>query len=169
MHPTQPTQFTQAMQPTQAAHPAFPRPPTIAALAATPALPTIPALAATPALPTTPALAATPALPTTPALAATPALPTTSVDGLTGGMLVLRDRGSEDGADRVPRAPMEIPKDQILDLLRKRGDDDKAAQAEQELPDQVDPEQHGDLLSRVGVDPKEIVGGLGGVGDKLGL
>jgi hypothetical protein len=169
MHPTQPTQFTQAMQPTQAAHPAFPRPATIAALAATPALPTIPALAATPALPTTPALAAMPALPTTPALAATPALPTTSVEELTGGMLVLRGRGSEDGADWVPRRPWRSPRDQILDMLRKRGDDDKAAQAAQELPDQVNPEQHGDLLSRVGVDPKDVVGGLGGVGDKLGL
>ena len=65
---------------------------------------------------------------------------------------------------------MEIPKDQILDLLRKRGQDDKAAQADGELPDQVDPQQHADLLSKLGIDPKELLGGLGGgLGSKLGL
>jgi hypothetical protein len=33
---------------------------------------------------------------------------------------------------------MQIPKDQILELLRSRGENDKAGQAEGELPDQVD-------------------------------
>jgi hypothetical protein len=47
-----------------------------------------------------------------------------------------------------------------------RGDDQKAQQADQQLPDQVDPEQHGDLLKQVGIDPGEVLGGLGG---KLGL
>ena len=65
---------------------------------------------------------------------------------------------------------MQIPKDQILDLLRSRGEDDKAAQADSELPDQVDPEQHCDLLERLGIDPQELIGKLGGgLGDKLGL
>jgi hypothetical protein len=65
---------------------------------------------------------------------------------------------------------MEIPKEQILGMLRDRGQDDKASQAEQELPDKVDPEKHGDLLSRFGLDPKELLGGLGGgLGGKLGL
>lgn len=65
---------------------------------------------------------------------------------------------------------MEIPKDQILDLLRRRGQDDKAAQAEGELPDKVDPEQQGDLLAKLGIDPKDLLGGLGGgLGAKLGL
>jgi hypothetical protein len=65
---------------------------------------------------------------------------------------------------------MEIPKDKVLELLRERGDHDKADQAEKELPDQVDHEQHGDLLQKYGVDPKELAGKLpGGVGDKLGL
>ena len=45
---------------------------------------------------------------------------------------------------------MEIPKDQILQLLRNRGDHDKADQANQELPDQVNPEQHSDLLASSG-------------------
>ena len=61
---------------------------------------------------------------------------------------------------------MEIPKDKILDLLRERGADDKVQQAEQELPDQVDPEQHQDLLQKLGIDPQDLLGGLGG---RLGL
>ena len=61
---------------------------------------------------------------------------------------------------------MEIPKDQILSLLRDRGDNQKAEQAEQELPDKVDPEQHSDLLQKLGINPGELLGGLGG---KLGL
>jgi len=61
---------------------------------------------------------------------------------------------------------MEIPKDQILQLLRNRGQDDKAQEADQQLPDQVDTDQHGDLLKQIGIDPGELLGGLGG---KLGL
>ena len=67
---------------------------------------------------------------------------------------------------------MEIPKDQILELLRSRGEDGKAQQADQELPDQVDPEQHAGMLDRLGIDPSELLGklgGLGGLGGKLGL
>lgn len=62
---------------------------------------------------------------------------------------------------------MDIPKDQILQLLRSRGDDAKASEADSQLPDQVDPEQHGDLLGKLGIDPKELLGG--GIGGKLGL
>jgi hypothetical protein len=61
---------------------------------------------------------------------------------------------------------MQIPKDQILDLLRSRGEDGKAQQADGELPDQVDTEQHADLLQKLGIDPGDLVGGIGG---KLGL
>ena len=65
---------------------------------------------------------------------------------------------------------MEIPKDKILELLRERGEDDKAAQAESELPDQVDTEKHADLLSKFGIDVQDLAGKLpGGLGDKLGL
>jgi hypothetical protein len=63
-------------------------------------------------------------------------------------------------------APMEIPKDKIIDQLRERGADDKVQQAEQQLPDQVDPEQHADQLQKLGIDPQDLVGS---VGDKLGL
>jgi hypothetical protein len=61
---------------------------------------------------------------------------------------------------------MEIPKDKILELLRDRGENEKADRAGNELPDQVDTEKHGDLLSRLGIDPGSLVGGIG---SKLGL
>ena len=65
---------------------------------------------------------------------------------------------------------MEIPKDAILKLIRERLGGDKADEADRELPDKVDPDKHADLLSRFGVDPKELLGGgLGGIGGKLGL
>ena len=57
---------------------------------------------------------------------------------------------------------MEIPKDKILELLRNRGDNDKADQADQELPDTVDTERDSGLLSKFGIDPSELVGKLGG-------
>ena len=61
---------------------------------------------------------------------------------------------------------MEIPKKQILDLLRQRGDSDKAEQAKNELPDQVDTERDSGILDRLGIDPKDLLGGAAG---KLGL
>lgn len=57
---------------------------------------------------------------------------------------------------------MEIPKDKILELLRSRGDDDKADQADKELPDQVETERDSGILDKLGIDPKELAGGLGG-------
>jgi hypothetical protein len=56
---------------------------------------------------------------------------------------------------------MEIPKDKIIELLKQRGDHDKADQAERELPDQVDHEQHADLLQKHGIDPHELLGKIG--------
>ncbi len=72
---------------------------------------------------------------------------------------------------------MQIDKDLILGFLRQKGQDDKAGEAERELPDQVDTDRDGGLLSRFGVDVDELLkmipGGLadklpGGLGDKLG-
>lgn len=42
---------------------------------------------------------------------------------------------------------MEIPKEKIISLLQERGEQDKAKQADQELPDKVDPQQHSGLLN----------------------
>ncbi|MBD1543183.1 hypothetical protein G9E11_13230 [Arthrobacter sp. IA7] len=64
---------------------------------------------------------------------------------------------------------MQIDKSQILEFLKSRGDNDKAAQAENELPDQVDTDQHAGLLSKLGINPADLLGKLpGGLGDKLG-
>ena len=65
---------------------------------------------------------------------------------------------------------MEIPKEQILNLIRERMGEGKAQEADQELPQQVDPEQHSGLLEKFGINPQELLsGGLGGIGEKLGF
>jgi hypothetical protein len=66
---------------------------------------------------------------------------------------------------------MEIPKDQILRFLRSRGDTAQADQADRELPDQVDTDQHAGLLEKLGINLGELggLGGLGDVGKKFGL
>ena len=63
---------------------------------------------------------------------------------------------------------MKMGKDTILDLLRSRGDQDKADQAERELPDEVDEDQHTGLLEKFGVNPKDLIGKLGGLGKRFG-
>ena len=57
---------------------------------------------------------------------------------------------------------MEIPKEQILELLRSRGQHDQADQAGGELPDRVDTEQQGGLLEKFGLDPGDLIAQLGG-------
>jgi hypothetical protein len=59
---------------------------------------------------------------------------------------------------------MQIDKNQILELLRSRGDNEKADQAAGQLPEQVDTDQHADLLGKLGLDPKDLLGKLGGFG-----
>ena len=56
---------------------------------------------------------------------------------------------------------MEIPKDKILDLIREQGKSDQVQQAEQELPDKVDPEQHAGLLQKFGLEPQDVLSKLG--------
>lgn len=57
---------------------------------------------------------------------------------------------------------MEIPKNQILEFLKERGDSQQATQAENELPDQVDTERDAGLLSKFGIDPQELISKFGG-------
>jgi hypothetical protein len=57
---------------------------------------------------------------------------------------------------------MQIDKSQIIDMLKSRGEEDKAAQAESELPGQVDTDQHADLLEKLGLSPQDLIGKLGG-------
>ncbi len=51
---------------------------------------------------------------------------------------------------------MQIDKQEIIKLLRERGDHEKANKAEQELPDSVDHEEHKGLLEKIGVNPEEL-------------
>ena len=52
---------------------------------------------------------------------------------------------------------MQIDKQAVLDLLREKGQQDQASQAEQQLPDQVDTDKNADLLQRLGINPQEIL------------
>lgn len=63
---------------------------------------------------------------------------------------------------------MNISKDQIIQLLETQGNHDKAQQASQQLPDQVDTDnpQHAELLSNLGVDKDSLGGQLGGLGKR---
>jgi hypothetical protein len=63
---------------------------------------------------------------------------------------------------------MQLDKETILNFLRDRGETDKAEQASQELPDQVDTERDAGLLERLGIDPQELLGKLGGAIPGLG-
>ena len=65
---------------------------------------------------------------------------------------------------------MQIPKDQILKFLEQQGQGSTAGRAQNELPDQVDTEQHGDLLANLGIDVGSLMNaGGGGLRGKLGL
>lgn len=69
---------------------------------------------------------------------------------------------------------MNIDKNTILDLLRGNGQDTQAEQADRELPEQVDTDEHAGLLAKFGLNPADLIakitgGGSGnGIGDLLG-
>jgi hypothetical protein len=56
---------------------------------------------------------------------------------------------------------MQIPREKVVGVLRDRGQNDLADQAEQRLPDPIDTDQHGDLLKQHGVDPQDLLGNIG--------
>ena len=64
---------------------------------------------------------------------------------------------------------MQLDKQQIIDMLRTRGANDQADQAQNDLPDQVDTDQHADKLAQLGINPQELIAGLGDIGGKLGI
>ncbi|MDJ0315260.1 hypothetical protein [Arthrobacter sp. H35-D1] len=59
---------------------------------------------------------------------------------------------------------MQIDKQQIIDHLKGTGDQDKADQAQSELPEKVDTEKDSGLLDKFGINPKDLMGKLGGLG-----
>lgn len=69
---------------------------------------------------------------------------------------------------------MQIDTAQILQLLQSQGQDDKAQQADRELPGTVDTDRDSGLLDKLGIDVSSLLGSLGGgnlggLGGKLGL
>jgi hypothetical protein len=64
---------------------------------------------------------------------------------------------------------MNLNKDQIIQLLESQGNHDRAQQASQQLPDQVDTNnaQHANLLSKLGIDANNLGNLPGGLGNIL--
>lgn len=57
---------------------------------------------------------------------------------------------------------MQIDKAQVLELLRSKGEGERVEQADRELPNQMDTDEHADLLSSYGLGPQEVIAKLGG-------
>lgn len=57
---------------------------------------------------------------------------------------------------------MEIPKDRVIEFLKTRGDEERAAQAEAELPERIDTVEDAGLLATFGVDVDDVAGSVPG-------
>ena len=68
---------------------------------------------------------------------------------------------------------MQIDKAEIMKLLQSHGNQEQTQQADAELPDKVDTDEHAGLLQKFGLNPQELIakfigGGGGGLGGLLG-
>ncbi len=63
---------------------------------------------------------------------------------------------------------MKIAKHHILDFLRSQGRHDHAEQAEVEFPDEIDLDEHGELLDKYRIDVGDMIGHLDAGGGALG-
>lgn len=52
---------------------------------------------------------------------------------------------------------MQFDKQTVLDLIKEQVGSERADQAAQQLPDQVDHEQHADVLQQFGVSPQDLM------------
>ncbi len=59
---------------------------------------------------------------------------------------------------------MQFSKQEVVSMIESRSGSDQAQQAAEQLPDQVDHEDHADLLNQFGINPQELVSQLGGGG-----
>jgi len=57
---------------------------------------------------------------------------------------------------------VEIERQEIVDQLRGRSEDAVADRAERELPEQVDTEEDAALLHSLGINPADLLFGIGG-------
>jgi len=56
---------------------------------------------------------------------------------------------------------MEIPKEKVIEFLKKEGRSEQAQKIEQELPEKIDHELHSDVLEKHGVNPQELLTKVG--------
>lgn len=61
---------------------------------------------------------------------------------------------------------MQVDKEEVVDLLRSRGEHDKAASVECALPKHVDTEADAGVLHQFGVNVREITEAAGSQGDQ---
>ena len=61
-----------------------------------------------------------------------------------------------------------IPKDQIMEMLTARGEEEQIPAAANELPDPVDTNEHGEVLAELGVKAEDLEDSGGG-GLKFGV
>ncbi|MDP9845921.1 hypothetical protein [Streptosporangium lutulentum] len=59
---------------------------------------------------------------------------------------------------------MKIEKAKIVELLRSRGDNAMAQEADKRLPPQIDTDQHAEQLSKLGLSPQDLIAKLGSGG-----
>jgi hypothetical protein len=57
---------------------------------------------------------------------------------------------------------VEFDKQEIIEALRGRGEDELADRVEAELPPTVDTEDHRDELRSLGINPADLIGGIAG-------
>ncbi len=56
---------------------------------------------------------------------------------------------------------MQFDKSTIIEFLQNNGENEKAQQAQQQLPDKVDDQQHAGQLQGLGINPQDLVKQLG--------
>ena len=59
---------------------------------------------------------------------------------------------------------MLLDKQTVLEMISQQGNPQLVEQAEQHLPEQIDHEQHAELLQRFGLDPQRVLDQFGGGG-----
>lgn len=59
---------------------------------------------------------------------------------------------------------MKLDKQELLRMLRTQGDNDTAAKAEQDLPDEIDTDRDGGALDALGLDRTQLMAKLAGGG-----
>jgi hypothetical protein len=52
---------------------------------------------------------------------------------------------------------MQFDKQTVIDLIKEQMGSEHAEQAAQQLPDQIDHEQHADVLQQFGVNPQDLM------------